>query len=209
MRIRRSRFAVKSVLICIGLTFFSLALLTRQLSPKLIVRDLGYLTRPIWDRPGPQPQILIPHFHADNVSFQTLCNLHGWSQLVTPTAPKVIDAVIFSVELDILEIRIRELWDVVDIFLVMEADRTFTGKPKRLFLHENLSRFDWAQEKLRTIALVSGELDEHPKKEFDNEVKMRRKMTNAIQNLDPKPGDLIIVSDVDEIPYKETIQLLR
>ena len=34
-------------------------------------------------------------------------------------------------------------------------------------------------------------------------------MTRAIRSLKPKYGDLIIASDVDEIPFKETIQLLK
>eukprot|EP00759_Apiculatamorpha_spiralis_P032082 PhF_6_TR33675/c1_g1_i15/m.49320/K00737/MGAT3; beta-1,4-mannosyl-glycoprotein beta-1,4-N-acetylglucosaminyltransferase len=48
----------------------------------------------------------------------------------TPSSPIVIDVFTFQSEFDMLELRIQELWDVVDAFLVVEANMTFTGKPK-------------------------------------------------------------------------------
>lgn len=210
MRSRRC-FLLKC-LFCIALIYVSLAIITNHMSPHLVVRDLGYLTRPIWDSPGSQPEIVIPHYYSDSIRTSDLCQLHGWKprQLIegNPVLPKVIDAVIFSIEIDILEIRLRELWDVVDIFLVVEADRTFTGLPKPLVLQENLHQFKWAEEKLHAIAL-RGSLKEHPWNNFENEVIMRQQMTLAIRHLRLKNGDLIIVGDVDEIPFKETIQLLK
>ncbi|XP_035706569.1 uncharacterized protein LOC110848618 isoform X1 [Folsomia candida] len=184
-------------------------LLTRHLRPSLIIRDLGYLTRPLWDNPGEQPKIIIPHFDAsNNDTVEDLCRLHGWIPIMPNTTITVIDAVIFSIELDILEIRIRELWDVVDIFLVMEADRTFVGRPKQLYLTENLYRFSWASMKLRHVPLLDT-LKAHPAKEFDNEMQMRISMSKAVEALAPKDGSLIIVSDVDEVPFKNTIKLLK
>jgi hypothetical protein len=47
---------------------------------------------------------------------------------------KIVDAVLFFNELDLLELRFEELYDKVDYFLVVESTKTFTGKPKRLFL---------------------------------------------------------------------------
>lgn len=213
MRFRLRRSFLLKCLVSITLVYISLALLTKHSSPQLIVRDLGYLTRPIWDTPGSQPEIIIPHFYSDSVPFSDLCQLHGWkhrelSDQDDPVVPKVIDAVIFSIELDILEIRIRELWDEVDIFLVLEADRTFTGVQKPLVLEENLNRFKFAEEKLRHI-VIRNSLKENPWNNFENEVIMRRDMTQAIRSLRPNYGDLIIVGDVDEIPFKETIKLLK
>lgn len=116
---------------------------------------------------------------------------------------------IFSVELDLLEIRLKELWDQVDRFIVLEADRTFTGKSKELLLKENIERFDWAKDKL-TIKSFTGlrELSSH-ESPFVNENRMRLEMTTIIDNSGVQPGDLIIVSDVDEIPSSKTIELFK
>ncbi|KAJ6641579.1 Beta-1,4-mannosyl-glycoprotein 4-beta-N-acetylglucosaminyltransferase [Pseudolycoriella hygida] len=213
MRLRyRCRYLLK-FFFCFILIFILLAIvITKQTNPILVVRDLGYLTRPIWDKPGSEPEIIIPHFQSDTIPYDELCELHGWKKRDSSGSDRnltrVIDAVIFSVELDILEIRIRELWDVVDIFLVMEADRTFTGVQKPLILEENIHRFEFAKDKLHHKVLRNT-LKKNPKNNFENEVIMRREMSNAIRFLKPKYGDLIIVGDVDEIPFKKTIELLK
>ena len=46
---------------------------------------------------------------------------------------KVIDCFPFFNELDLLEIRLNELKDVVDVFVLTEAPFTFTGREKPLF----------------------------------------------------------------------------
>lgn len=207
----RCRF-VSKFLLCIALVYVSLATLTQHISIKLIVRDVIYLVRPIWDSPGSQPEIIVPHFHSESIPYSELCQLHGWKERELSDdgrhLPKVIDAVIFSIELDILEIRIRELWDVVDVFVVLETDRTFTGVRKPFFLNENIERFKFAEEKLHHI-IVRDSLKRNPKNSFDNEEIMRQHMTRAIRSLMLKDGDLVLVSDVDEIPFKEVIRLLK
>ncbi|KAG9073153.1 hypothetical protein KI688_000940 [Linnemannia hyalina] len=101
---------------------------------------------------------------------QERCHAHGWTY--TPqggalaaagagvvdndsdamTGParegKVYDAVIFSVELDMLEIRMRELYDVVDHFVILESSRTFTGIPKPAVFQENRERYSFAEDKI-------------------------------------------------------------
>ena len=41
---------------------------------------------------------------------------------------KVYDAILFSNEMEILEIRLRELYEFVDKFIILESDHTFTGR---------------------------------------------------------------------------------
>ena len=82
-----------------------------------------------------------------------LCTLHGWQPLDLSEAddsrPRVYDAIIFSIELDLLEIRLKELYDVVEKFLILESATTFTGKPKALVFHENRERFRFAEDKIQ------------------------------------------------------------
>lgn len=135
-----------------------------------------------------------------------MCALHNWKERTGQI--KVIDAVIFSVELDLLEIRLKELWPHVDHFIVLEADKTFTGRPKALHLKENLNRFAWAAQKLvyRSYdGLDELKPDESP---FKNENQMRIYMDSIISKY-ARTGDLVICSDVDEIPTKQTVALLK
>ena len=135
-----------------------------------------------------------------------LCELHNWKRRIKSV--QVIDAVIFSVELDLLEIRIKELWPFVDHFIVLEADKTFTGKQKTLLLKENLERFSWAQQKLRYESYEGLEALPPGETPFKNENQMRVQMGNIITRY-AKKDDIIICSDVDEIPSAQTIQLLK
>ena len=54
---------------------------------------------------------------------------------------KIYDCFTFFNELDLLEIRLNELNDVVDYFVIVEGKKTFQNNPKPLFLLENIDRF--------------------------------------------------------------------
>ncbi|MES2287671.1 MAG: hypothetical protein V4547_18390 [Bacteroidota bacterium] len=171
------------------------------------IRDLIYLLRPIWDRPPNIPENSITHYYSPGIPPEKLCKAHNWTTRNLSDIPRVFDVFIFSIELDLLEIRLKELWSVVDKFVLVEADKTFTGKPKRLYFNENRERFEWAKEKLIHHAVTS--LYSKPKKDFQNEAKLRGYMTGFVNQEHPDPGDLIIVGDIDELPYRHTIQLLK
>ncbi|CBI28229.3 unnamed protein product, partial [Vitis vinifera] len=77
-------------------------------------QKISYFFRPLWDNPPP-PFIRVPHYYAENVSMDHLCRLHGWSLRSEPR--RVFDAIIFSNELDMLEVRWRELHPYVSKFI--------------------------------------------------------------------------------------------
>jgi hypothetical protein len=53
----------------------------------------------------------------------------------------IYDCFPFFNELDVLEVRLVELWDVVDRFVLVEGTRTFSNAPKTLHYAENRRRF--------------------------------------------------------------------
>ncbi len=61
---------------------------------------------------------------------------------------KIYDTFIFFNELDLLEIRLNTLNDYVDHFVIVEANRTFTGISKPLYFKDNLERFKKFKEKI-------------------------------------------------------------
>ena len=50
---------------------------------------------------------------------------------------KVFDCFKFFNELELLELRLMELYDVVDYFVLVEANKTHTGKEKKYLFEEN------------------------------------------------------------------------
>lgn len=54
---------------------------------------------------------------------------------------KVIIGFTFYNELNMLETHLNELYDYVDAFILVEANVTFTGKPKPFYFEQNKHRY--------------------------------------------------------------------
>lgn len=123
--------------------------------------------------------------------------------------PKVYDCFTFFNELDLLEIRLNELYEVVDFFVIVEANFTHQGKGKPYFFEENQNRFSQFLDKIIHI-----KVDDRPKKGLlnaDENWNLEHFQRNAIERglAAAQSNDLIIVSDVDEIPNKDKIIFLK
>ena len=53
----------------------------------------------------------------------------------------IYNAFMFYDEFDLLDIRLKELSGLVDRFVLIESNRTYTGKPKPLYFCENSERY--------------------------------------------------------------------
>jgi beta-1,4-mannosyl-glycoprotein beta-1,4-N-acetylglucosaminyltransferase len=109
---------------------------------------LSYATRPLWDQTE-APKKIIPHYYSEGMDFDSYtCQLHGWSARPSAGKIRVLDAVLMSSELDLLEIRMEELDSVVDRFFILESNGTFTGLPKETFFANNRERFARFEKKI-------------------------------------------------------------
>lgn len=168
-------------------------------------QEIGYFFRPIWDKPPP-PFERIPHYYAENVSMDHLCQLHGWSLRLEPR--RVFDAIIFSNELDLLEIRLHELYPYVTKFAILESNTTFTGIAKPLFFASNRTRFSFAEDKI-VSGVFPGRTHKFTEDPFKLETEQRMAMNWLLGRAGILSGDLLIMSDTDEIPSPHTIKLLQ
>lgn len=181
-----------------------LIIFTSAISIFIHGKKISYFFRPIWDNP-PRPFTRIPHFYAENVSMDHLCQLHGWSLRSEPR--RVFDAILFSNELDILEIRWRELNPYVYRFIIIESNTTFTGIPKPLFFSDNRQRFAFAGSKI-VYSMYSGQVGSNLNP-FDLEAGQRVAVNTLFRNAGVSTGDLLIMSDTDEVPSPHTVRLLQ
>lgn len=114
---------------------------------------------------------------------------------------KLYDCFSFFNELDLLEIRLHELDPVVDVFVLVEATKTFQKKSKPLYYNENKKRFEKFHKKIRHVIV-----DKYPTffsrfkipKAMDYDHHQKDQVKQALT--DCEPDDVIIFSDVDEIP---------
>ncbi|KAF5184936.1 Beta-1,4-mannosyl-glycoprotein 4-beta-N-acetylglucosaminyltransferase, partial [Thalictrum thalictroides] len=167
-------------------------------------QKITYFLRPIWEKP-PKPFHEIPHYYHENVSMERLCKLHGWGIRESPR--RVFDAVLFSNELDILSIRWKELYPYITQFVLLESNSTFTGIPKPLDFAIHRDQFKFVENRL-TYGTIGGRFKkgENP---FVEEAYQRVVLDQLLRIAGITDDDLLIMSDVDEIPSGHTINLLR
>ncbi|KAK0536471.1 hypothetical protein OC834_001186 [Tilletia horrida] len=183
--------------------------ITRGLRP--LANLFTYASRPLWDHQlEKDPHQFIPHLYAEGVPAddRAACARHNFTQRTYPL-PRLIDATIVSTELDLLEVRLRELEGVVDTFVIVESGRTFMGEVKNLSFAQHRARFARWESKIEYLATPGRALKpgEDP---FNVEREMREAVTQFLQDkVRPSNNDLVFMSDVDEIPAAHSLALLK
>jgi beta-1,4-mannosyl-glycoprotein beta-1,4-N-acetylglucosaminyltransferase len=124
---------------------------------------------------------------------------------------KVYDLILINTELDWLEIRLRELHSEVDYFVILESTETFTGHNKTLHFKENYHRFHNFSQKILYHALdLSNRNDGAWNREhYTRDAMFTAVLPHLLPPAAPQENDVILASDVDEIPRPSTIKVLR
>ena len=116
---------------------------------------------------------------------------------------KIFDCSTFFNELDLLELRLMTLDDLVDHFVLVEADLTHTGKPKEFIFEKNKNRFEKWLSKIIYIKVT-----DLPMYHIDDIWKAENFQRNCISRglKTASYKDKVLISDIDEIPNPETIE---
>lgn len=120
---------------------------------------------------------------------------------------KVIDCFTFYNEIDMLKFRLKELNDCIDFFVLVECIKTHQNNDKELFFENNKHQFTEYLDKIIHIIVK----DNIPSGEntWDIENYQRRCIDIGIKKLDLNNDDIIIISDLDEIPDSNTINYIK
>ncbi len=113
---------------------------------------------------------------------------------------KIYSAFPFCNELELLELRLREHWDYVDKFILVESTRTQQGSPKALHYNDNKSRFQEFSEKIIHLIYTPTEDDFVCLGENLSwlEDRQRRYIIHGL--VESSENDIVMMSDADEIP---------
>jgi beta-1,4-mannosyl-glycoprotein beta-1,4-N-acetylglucosaminyltransferase len=128
------------------------------------------------------------------------------------TNRKLIDSFIFFNELSTLNMRLHELNDCVDYFVIVEAGLTHAGNVKPMYYNDNKSLFEPFADKI--IHFI---VDDVPakarswRKLFQHrnaiEFHQRNAQIEAVSRVPGiKPTDIVLTSDADEIPSPEYLR---
>jgi hypothetical protein len=114
----------------------------------------------------------------------------------------IYDCFTFFDELDLLELRLEELGEVVNRFVLVEATRTFSNKPKELYFEKNRARFAKFLDRITHIIVT--DMPDQPKDAWESEYFQRNAISRGLVGCAPE--DIILISDVDEVPRASVVR---
>jgi beta-1,4-mannosyl-glycoprotein beta-1,4-N-acetylglucosaminyltransferase len=129
---------------------------------------------------------------------------------------KIIDGFIFYNELELLSYRLKILNDVVDYFVIVECTHTFVGKEKPLIFNEN--KADYAEYSHKIIHIIVDDIPfVYPNinigagQQWKNEEWQRNAIAAGFAKVadDLDDSDILMITDLDEIPDPATLRRLK
>lgn len=130
----------------------------------------------------------------------------------------IIDTFMFFNEFDILEGRLEYLYDYIDYFIIVESNMTHSGQEKELGYLKNSKRYKKYSDKIIYFPFITSkdqydfsQLPEHDR-DFEKgtwkaENAQRNHITACLKSFDD--NDIVIISDVDEIPHRACIGISK
>lgn len=131
---------------------------------------------------------------------------------------RIIDVTWINSELSSLELRLNELWSVVDVFFISESSISWKAEPfknqsdttKPLYLTDHMKDFERFKSKM-VVNVVPPEISANTKYTgpYAIEMAQRDAVNEALKEMvNPQPTDLLIHADLDEIPRPGVIEKL-
>ena len=190
-----------------------------------LLSNITNLSRPFWDTTSPEMQ---PWQRIYNYGWfnhpETECKTYGFETTKQIKQQRIFDGFILSTELDLLHLRLTELDGLITKFILVEATRTFTNLKKPLWWRDYgryQSRFAKFLPYIVHIIIPEEEIQhifENKNQYFKTniggggkwrvEALHRRSIMKGFYVANVKDGDVLLASDVDEIPRRNTLQVL-
>ena len=134
----------------------------------------------------------------------------------------IVDNFMFNNDAELLELRYHMLKDVVDYFVISEANHTFTGIPKPFTGTKLIKELGLDMDKFIVLEVNTSDehLDTHPLDAYDarrieklssikNFTRLRKQKDALLDIIDKFPDDTIFMhSDVDEIPKPDAVRYI-
>lgn len=117
---------------------------------------------------------------------------------------KIYDCFTFYNELELLDLRLAEMYDHVDHMVLVEANTTFTNIPKSFTFEQNLDRYSQYLDKIIHVKVEDMPCTTDP---WDNEIHQRNAIDRGLSAA--QDDDIVIISDIDEIMRSTALQTLR
>ena len=118
---------------------------------------------------------------------------------------KIYDCFPFFNEFELLELRLETFYDIVDSFVIVEADKTHANIPKPFNFYERRDEFKKYFPKIHYV-MDNSAVDYKGAGDWSIENNQRNSIMKGLAQAEP--DDLIMISDLDEFPNPATLKTL-
>ncbi|KAI1299506.1 hypothetical protein EDD11_006469 [Mortierella claussenii] len=130
-------------------------------------------------------------------------------QSAVVSTPRIFDIILFNGEFDLLDIRLNELHNDVDFFVIVESSITFSGMFKPLYFRENEGRFKKFRRQIIHVTIPTAELGELTNAWRVESLSRNKGFWMALDIHRPQEGDWLLLSDLDEVPRTSVLAAMK
>lgn len=132
--------------------------------------------------------------------FTNIEEIENYSKVVVKKSVKIYDIFLFSQECHMLAVRLYRLSPYVDKFIAITSRSTFSNGLQEIPACDEL-----IEEYKSKIVFEKIKINSNYKTPQYRIIDLRRNIVTVVNKYNIQPDDLIIVSDVDEIPTREAL----
>lgn len=119
----------------------------------------------------------------------------------------IVDSFTFFNELDLLELRLEELYNVVDKFVLVEASKTQSLLDKPFYFEENKLRYSKFLDKIIHVKVTN--CPDNSSNLWEMENFQRNCISRGLNEINLNDEDWVLISDLDEIPKSAFIKKIN
>lgn len=117
---------------------------------------------------------------------------------------KCIECFLFNNEFDMLNLKLTELYPYMDLFILVESNKTFTGDSKLLYFEENKHKYQNYLDKIKHYVV-----DNTADSPENSKIKQRDTIKDILKTLNLNNDDVIFITDVNEIINSFIIDFIK
>ncbi|OUM61812.1 glycosyltransferase family 17 protein [Piromyces sp. E2] len=147
----------------------------------------------------------------DIVEFYRKVTHSCMDEVPDPRHRRFFSFILFNSEFDFLDLFLATYYEVIDYFVIYEANVTFSGNPKPLFLTRMLTetnRYDKFKDKIIVFPMTIDNVC--ATKPFTKEGNARSKVVEmGLRAVNARHGDIFMHGDLDELPKPHIVSRLK
>ncbi len=112
----------------------------------------------------------------------------------------------FFNEMSLLTLRLKENFDIVDYFIIVESNLTFSGNDKEYLFEKNKDLYSQYLSKIIHVKVENTPYTSNP---WEREIYQRDCILQGLKQINLSNNDIILISDCDEIVDNNILKYIK